>query len=348
MQANLFLIGAVSLLVLAGDARADDETCHCAPTGSFGIGAGYNTDDGFIASASVTLGKLLSLDARIDEREQRFVARYSDPAFLGTSLQLDARLTADLAHHDGFWHDTAGASLGLSKIVAPHVKIYGQWRIEHDHDHADDGVIDPNVASREYSISALRGGVEYNSLDRAVDPTSGSRIGTYVELGSPAFGYGDTNEQLVHTRTYGETHHALVGSLRVNAYGSFETIDAAGNGLLYPGQLLQFDGSSQLRGYAPDRFGPRDAWGTHTGANLAAFGRVELEAPLFGHSGLSGVAFVDGGLMANHQGQGEMAATTGFGLIWHSPIGPIGGYWAWDKLSGKPSFVFGVGSLFGQ
>lgn len=343
MQAKLFL-----LLVLARTAHADE------PTGTFGVGAGYNTDDGFIASASVTqtdlfhTGKLLSLDARLDEREQRFVARYSDPAFLGTSLQLDARLTADLAHHDGYWHDTAGASLGLSKIIAPHVKIYGQWRIEHDHDHPDDGVIDPNVASREYSISALRGGVEYNSLDRAVDPTNGSRIGSYIELGSPAFGYADTNEQLVHTRTYGETHHALAGSLRVNAYGSFETLDAAGNGYLYPGQLLQFDGSSQLRGYAPDRFGPRDAWGTHTGANLAAFGRVELEAPLFGHSGLSGVAFVDGGLMANNQRQGEMAATTGFGLIWHSPIGPIGGYWAWDKLSGKPSFVFGVGSLFGQ
>ncbi|MFT3692738.1 MAG: BamA/TamA family outer membrane protein [Kofleriaceae bacterium] len=357
MQAKLFFGAVASLLVLAGNARADDETCHCTPTGSFAIGAGYNTDDGFGAQASVTqtdlfhMGKLLSLDAMIDAREQRFVMRYSDPEFLGTSLQLDALLFNDTKHFDGFWHDRVGSQVGLSKLVAPHLKMYGAFVFEHDTDTVDDGITDPNLQAAGYDVASLRAGLEYNTLNAPPSgdggATRGTRIGSYLEVGSPSLG-GEQYEQFIHTRSYGETHHALVGGLRVNAYGSFETMDAGENGYLYPGQLLQFDGSSQLRGYAPNTFGPVDGDGMHTGANMAAFGRVELEHSLFGHSGLSGVAFLDGGVMANAQRQGEAAMTTGFGIVWHSPIGPIGGYWAWDKLSGKPSFVFGVGSMFGQ
>jgi outer membrane translocation and assembly module TamA len=79
------------------------------------------------------------------------------------------------------------------------------------------------------------------------------------------------------------------------------------------------------------------------GGNLAFFGRTELELPIT--HGVSALGFVDGGGIFNPRA-GELAATTGFGLVWRSPIGPIGGYLAWPDLHGGPSFVFGIGSHF--
>ena len=55
--------------------------------------------------------------------------------------------------------------------------------------------------------------------------------------------------------------------------------------------------------------------------------------------------FVDGGGMYTGP-VGELAASTGFGLVWRSPLGPIGAYWAWPSLHDPPKFVFGIGSAF--
>ncbi|HEY0252912.1 MAG TPA: BamA/TamA family outer membrane protein [Kofleriaceae bacterium] len=337
------LLGGLTITALAQLAHADE------PTGSFAIGAGYNTDDGFGASASVAqtdlfhLGKLLSLDASIDERAQLFEARYSDPEFLGSDVQLDVTAFDDAHHFDEFWHREGGVQLSLSKIVAPHVKMYGSYRISSVHDDADYA---DSALEATYTVGALRGGIEYNTLDAPYGATRGSRLGGYVELATPALGSSDAL-QMIHTRTYGETHVQLGRGFRFNGYGSFETADSYGPDALFAGERIQFDGSSQLRGYAPLAFGPRDDTGHTLGANLAAFGRAELEAPLFGLRNLSAVGFVDGGFMADSHSTGEVAATTGFGVMWRSPIGPIGGYFAWPSLHDSPVFVFGVGSTFG-
>src|SRR5450432_1064799 len=132
------LLRAASFVVLVGSARAqpapppaqpDDEAASTAPgntdpippapnrrppTGTFAIGAGFNTDDGFIGSAEVAqsdlfgTGMLLSLDTKISERWQRFEMRFVDPELLGSSYQLDATIYNDRHHYDQFWREGAG------------------------------------------------------------------------------------------------------------------------------------------------------------------------------------------------------------------------------------------------
>jgi outer membrane protein insertion porin family len=363
---------AVSLVVLVGHARAqpapppaqpDDEAASTAPgnvapvpvppvpppdrrpaMGTFSLGAGYNTDDGFIATANVTqpdlfgTGKLLSLDAMIDERVQRFEGRYVDPELAGTSFQLDATIYSDLHQYDGFARQAVGTSVQLSHMIARHVKAYAGYRIEHVEIDPDDPTVadDPSGA---YNLAAVRAGFEYNTLDQPFLATRGTRIGSYLEVGVPALG---SDVSMVHTRSYAETHRAI-GPMILHVGGSFETV--AGSGGLPEGELLHFDGSSQLRGFAPNAFGPRDTTGRVTGGTMAFYGHTDLELPLSRRYGVSAVGFVDGGGLFDTSA-GELGASTGVGFLWRSPIGPIGAYWAWPSLHEGPKFLFGVGTTF--
>ena len=363
------LMVAATLVVLVGSVRAqpappsaqpDDEASSApgtvtpvvepsptrrARTGTFSIGAGYNTDDGFGAAADITqsdlfgTGTLLSLDAKLDERRQRAELRYSDPELAGTSFQLDATLYSQRDQYNGFARDGVGTQLMLSHLIAPHVKAFAGYRFEHVNLQPDGPVPPLDITSATYNLATLRAGVEYNTLDQPFLATRGSRVGTYLEVAAPELGSDVT---LVHTKAYAETHHAL-GPMILHVGGSFETV--TGYGGLPEGELLHFDGSTQLRGFAPNAFGPRDDAGRVVGGTMAAYGHADLELPLSRHYGISAVGFVDGGgLFDAHAG--ELGASTGVGFLWRSPIGPIGAYWAWPSLSGPPKFIFGVGTAF--
>ncbi|MEO8840213.1 MAG: BamA/TamA family outer membrane protein [Kofleriaceae bacterium] len=368
MVAKQLLIAA-SLVVLVGRARAqsappsaqpDDEASSApgntapvpiplpkprrAATGTFALGVGFNTDDGFIADVNITqsdlfgTGKLLSLDARLDERSQRLEGRYVDPELAGTNFQLDTTIYTDLRTYSGFDRQAAGTSVQLSHLIAPHVKAYAGYRIEHVDMSPDDPTVveDPRGA---YDLAALRAGLEYNTLDQPFLATRGARFGSYVEVAAPELG---SDVSMVHTKSYAEAHHAL-GPMILHVGGSFETV-AGANGLP-EGELLHFDGSSQLRGFAPNGFGPRDDAGRVIGGTMAFYGHTDLELPLSRRYGLSAIGFVDGGGLFGATA-GELGASTGLGFVWRSPIGPIGAYWAWPSLHDSPKFVFGVGTAF--
>jgi outer membrane protein insertion porin family len=361
------LLRAASFVVLVGSARAqpapppaqpDDEAASTAPgntdaappapnrrapTGTFGIGVGYNTDDGFIGSAEVAqsdlfgTGLLLAEDAKISERWQRFELRFADPELLGSSYQLDATLYSDRRHYDQFWREGAGASVGLSQIIAPHLKAYAGYRLEHVTMEPDD-LASPTAPTGSYNLAALRAGVDYSTLDQPFMATRGTRIGSMIEVADPSLGSDVT---MIHTKTFAETHQA-VGPMILHLGGSFETVSGDA---LPEGELLHFDGSSQIRGIAPNEFGPRDLDGRHLGGTMAFYGHTDLEVPVSRRLGLSAVGFVDGGGMFTGP-VGELGASTGFGMVWRSPLGPIGAYWAWPSLHDPPKFVFGVGAPF--
>src|SRR3569833_3138610 len=181
-----------------------------APTGTFQIGVGYATDDGFGASASVTqsdlfgTGKLLSLDAMLDEREQRFQARFVDPELFGSDFQFDARAIADDMHLDGFTRECAGINLELSHLVGPHTKWFVGYRLEHVTDEPDATPTAPGTDLYDvYDVAALRIGTEYNTLDQPFLAPRGSRIGSMIEVGTPSLG---SDISFLHTKAYAETH----------------------------------------------------------------------------------------------------------------------------------------------
>ena len=79
----------VAVLAVPLPARAD---------GTFQLGAGYSTDEGFLFGAKVEqddlfhTGQLLSLESRLSARLQEFRLLYEVPDLAGTGLDLRAEL----------------------------------------------------------------------------------------------------------------------------------------------------------------------------------------------------------------------------------------------------------------
>jgi len=107
------------------------------PTGTFTIGAGFSTDDGFAAIAKIEQPKLfgtdkgLSLTATISERRQEFVTRYEDPTLFDTNLRLRGDLYNRSRLYTNFKREAAGGELSLTKRIAPNLDVFVGYKLEH-------------------------------------------------------------------------------------------------------------------------------------------------------------------------------------------------------------------------
>lgn len=325
------------------------------PTGTFQIGAGYSSDDKFIASAGVAqndlfgTGHRLALDARISARRQRFALGYDIPHLLGSDLVLRTELVSRRDHLPGFVRSGTGGGVTLAQPLGEHLSAFAGYRIEQVTTTLDDpiaarGALPAPIQARDGRIAAVRGGLAYSTLDEPVLPRRGMALGASIEVADPRWG---SEIQLTRFDGWGSVH-APLGPLTVHLGGSVSTVtsrDAAGVPL---SERLHLESSNLVRGFSPGMLGPRDATsGLSLGGNFLYAARAELEAPLVTTAGLSVVGFADHGGIYDRSGAGSNGTSVGFGLLWRSPIGPLRFDWAFPIAGDtKPHFVFGLGSSF--
>ncbi len=327
------------MLALAGLAHAEPVAIEPRPdtasqgtgtgmgtgTGTFEVGAGYQPDDGFIATARVAhdnlLGtdKALALAAAISERRQRAAFTFRDPRFLGTELTLDASLFAEERQYRGFSRQTVGVQAQLSRTIAPHLSAFVGYRLERVTATPSQGLL---IADRallpspvEYRLATLRSGFEYTTLDQPGLPTRGSRAGIAIEIADRDLG---SHVNLQRVEVWAE-HHRALGPFLVHVGARVETV----SGDPPWAERVHFDGSRDLRGYAPGALGPVDSrTGMALGGSGLATARLELEVPLVKRWGLSLVGGFDAGAMRSPD-QLDVGASVSFGILWRSPIGPL-------------------------
>ncbi|MDB4962959.1 MAG: outer membrane protein assembly complex, YaeT protein [Myxococcales bacterium] len=330
------------------------------PSGSFSVGAGYSTDESFIATASVAqndlfgTGHRLALDARLSDRQSLVRASYEVPHLLGTDLRLRGELYAKERGYVGFIRQAAGAALTLTAPVGAHTEVFVGFRAEQVSTiqtlvapwslHGVGGVDGTTLPSEMGGmIASLRAGVAYSTLDAPVLPRRGTSLGLSVEVADEQLG-----SAFQKTRVDGwASMHAPLGPFTLHLGSRVSAVTSSDPWGVLLSERLQFDGSSDIRGYAPGSIGPRDPRsGTSLGGNLMYSSRAELEVPLVPRYGISAVGFVDAGGVFDASGWGGTGVSAGFGLIWRSPIGPLRFDWAVPLDGGKPQFLFNVGSSF--
>ncbi len=318
------------------------------PSGRFSIGAGFSSDEGFIAGAEVVqpdlfrTGSLLSLSARISARRQLFLTRFADPDVLGSRLGLSVDLYNDMHQLPGFHRNAAGGSLTLAHPFGDHARAFVGYRLEDVkvQELASNAArtLTPEPPLTGGLLSALKAGVVYDTLDHKIAPTRGTQIGGSIEVGDRSLG---SDIEFIRTDAWAH-HHQPIGPLTLHLSGSFTTIGGPGGGPAPRSERLFLMSGSEIRGYHPDTFGPVNALGTPVGGDAKLLGSVELEVPLVRRIGLSAIGFADAGALVA-QGQGQFGRSVGFGLLWRSPIGPLKLSWAVPLDGGKPGFVFGIG-----
>ena len=339
-------LSASLVALLAGHAAADptvdpplpapgtDEAPPQHPSGTFQIGAGFSTDDGFLARARIAQmdlfrsGIQLSLDTIISARRQSFDLNFVDPHLLDSDVALGASLYNDQRQLPGFMRKDVGGTVALSRPIGDHLRIFSGYRL-HQVSVDLDNVARGEASPAPLTIGSVYSGIEYSTLDAPYLPRHGTRMGVTFELAEPWLG---SDVELATTRGYAETHQSL-GPFTLHVGGSLAAIGGPQGVPL--AERFFVTNSYQVRGYGPGGFGPAN------GGTVQGFGRAELEIPLFSSIQLSGHGFLDGGVIDH-----ESAWSAGFGLVWRSPIGPLTFDWAFPHGSGPPAFVFGLGSTF--
>jgi outer membrane protein assembly factor BamA len=300
------------------------------PTGTFEIGAGYDTDYGFGAVARVSqsdlfhTGNALTLSSEISERRQRFDLTFVDPQLgLGGDLFRDTRML-----RPGLWRDSTGIAVTEKVQLSRHWRASVGYRLEDVTASSDFSArsLQP-VAMAPGLLSTVTARLEYSTLDTPIEPLRGSTFGAQLDYSDPRLG---SSLELARGTAWAATNQplgplTLHAGLRATAISSDSPIPLS--------ERLYLEGSHDVRGYGLGGIGPVD------GGTYSLVGHVSLELPVY--RGFSVEGFADGADISGYRG-----ASTGFGVIWRSPIGPLHFDVAFPIGGGAPMLTFGIGSLW--
>ncbi len=301
------------------------------PTGTFSFGGGYSTVENMFVVGSVAQrnlfgrGQLLRLKAEIGGRTTRYDLSFTEPWLFDIPLSAGFDLYNQYRDYDSYKLTSVGGAVRFGYPVYDYTRAY----ITYGYDISDLTELSDTASSYfkqmagKHTTSSITPSIRYDSRDKAFNPTEGSNSGLSVQYAGDFLG-GDIG----FTKYQGEVGRyfplfwSTVGFLHAKA-GYVEQHEGA---LLPPYERFYLGGINSIRGFSWDELSPRDENGDAYGGNKFVQFNVEYIFPLIKDIGLMGVVFYDtGNLYDNNQDidLGNMRQTTGFGIRWYSPLGPI-------------------------
>ena len=307
-------------------------------TGNLLAGVGYSSDEGIVLNASVSqenifgTGNALSLGVNTGRFNRVYSMVFNQPYYTvdGVSRTLEAydkSLDPTGLAISQYASDTLGAAIGFGVPVTETDTINFGGRFEHTHITLFDNsppvyqqfVNDFGFASNAYILTA---GWSRDTRDDVLYPTKGKLQTVLVEAGLPFGDLAYYKVQYTHS-AYWPVYGDLVLMARADL--------GYGGGL--SGKPLPFfksffaGGVNSVRGYDTASLGPQDQFGNALGGRRKIVGNLEAFYPIIkGDKAVRGSVFIDAGeIYANGQ-QSQFESfrySTGVGVAWSSPIGPL-------------------------
>src|SRR5579871_418502 len=290
------------------------------------------------------LGHTVSLQTRASTIEQRAILSYLAPRVRNRG-NLDLTFT-------GVYDDTHGVNTFAAKREEGSVQLAQKiskpstllYRFSYRRVSTSDLKIDPNLVpllSQPVRIGIPSANYIQDRRDDPVEPHKGIYNTVDVGLASKVFG---SQVNFFHGLGRNATYHRLgkklvfarqttFGDIIPYSYGSKFT--SASEAVPFPERFFGGGGTS-LRAFPENQAGPRDLkTGFPIGGNALLFNSTELRFPLWGEN-FGGVLFHDAGNIYSSlnkislrvrqrdlQDFDYMAHAVGFGLRYHTPIGPV-------------------------
>ena len=342
---NLGYFEKVDLRTLPGSApdktRIEIEVTEKS-TGELSFGAGFSTSDGALGDIRLTernllgTGRSVTANFRLSERRQEIDFSLTEPYFLDTDITAGVdvfRTETDFQDESSFDQTTTGGSLRASYPLTEHLRHGLKFTVRQDEIRDVDNTASEFIqAEAGKDLSILLGQtLTYDRRDTRFLPTEGYLLRLQQEFA----GLGGDTQYL---------KHELIGSYYYPFTPSWVLNLSARGGYIfgYGGEDVRlfdrfFLGGSSLRGFRFAGVGPRDGLTDDAlGGNTLATTTAELRFPLGLPEELRmfGRVFVEGGTLtdidvpdgvsdANLLDSGSFRASTGIGLSWLSPLGPI-------------------------
>lgn len=338
-----------------------------AQTGSFSIGGGVSSGDGFIFSGRVSennvfgTGNSLTLDINTGTRRENYVLSFLNPRVSDTRFSFGADLLSVKREFDDFDRRQGGGSVtlgyplwflgeeALDDIRASITYELLEVNIDNISDNAPQLVREEEGRSLSSSISPR---IVRNTINNPLDPTKGSRQIARVEVAGLG---GDEKFWMLRFNNdwYYSFHEMEAGPVTFAQrldFGYGKTF----NDDTFPLFRRFFAGGiNSNRGFEARELGPKDEEGNEFGGNKELIANFELIFPLLSEAGIKGLVFYDVGNAFDDDQNIDFADfrhAAGFGIRWRSPLAPIRIEFGIpiDKEEGENSFVthFSFGSPF--
>ena len=334
-------------------------------TGTFSVGAGVSSGEGFIFTSKVSetnlfgTGDSLSLNVDTGSQNENYVLSFNNPRVDDSRLSLGTNLLSVKREFDDFNRHQDGGSVSFGypfPFLGEEFEEDLRFGFEYEFlkvkiDNVD--VNAPTLIKNEEGTStssSVTPSVTYNTIDNPLDPTKGLR----EQLSTEVAGLGGDEEfwllQASSTLYYPmfDTPFGPITFSQRTRLGYGETFNDDDFPLFrrfFPG------GINSVRGYESRQLGPKDEQGNEYGGSKQLVLNFETIFPVFPSLRLQGVAFYDvGNAFDDNQGIeiSELKQAVGFGFRWRSPIAPIRVEFGFplDKEEGDKSMVtnFSFGS----
>jgi outer membrane protein insertion porin family len=321
------------------------------PTGYLSVGGGYSSVDKLIGMVEVTQGnlfgrgQLLKLRGEFGARTTDYELTFKDPWFMDKPIFFSATLYKLIKEYIEFNKKSAGFGLSLGKDLSEYVR----GDITYNYENATIYNVSENAATiikeqeGTFSTSSLTPSIVRDSRNNYLDPTRGSRNSIYLTYA----GLGGKNKYIKS-----ELDSAWFFPIKKTAFmlrGRFGY--AAGiwgeNLPLY--ERFYVGGIYTIRGLDWGDAGPKDEkTGDPIGGTSELIFNVEYIFPLLSEMKLKGVVFFDAGnAYESFDNFGKFRYTTGAGIRWISPMGPIRIEWGYNlnrkagENASRVEFTFG-------
>ena len=311
-------------------------------TGELSFGAGYSTSDGALGDVRLTernllgTGRSATANFRLSKRTQQIDFSLTEPYFLDSDLAAGVdvfRRETDFQDEGSFDQTTTGGALRTAYPITEHLRHGVKFTLrEDDIRNVNDSASDFIKAEEGEELSAILGQtLTYDLRDTRFLPTEG-----YIIKFDQEFADFGADAQFLKHELVGSYYYPFTPKwvLNLSARGGY-VFGYGGEDVRLSNRFLL--GGSSLRGFRFAGVGPRDgATNDGLGGNTLFTSTAELRFPLglpeelrmFGRifvegGTLTGIDVPDGVDDSNLRDSGSIRASTGIGMSWLSPLGPI-------------------------
>ncbi|MDT8444275.1 MAG: outer membrane protein assembly factor BamA [Desulfuromonadales bacterium] len=302
-------------------------------TGTFSVGAGYSSVDGFVAQGSVTqenfLGRAwrLNLAASLGGSSTTYQLGLTDPYFLDTRWTLGAEVYKTEREWDDFSRKATGFAIKGGHPIGEYSRILGTYRFEDKEIYDVSPFASIQIRDQEgtSTLSSFTTSYMYNTTNNRLDPSSGTDLSATWEFA----GLGGTekfSKYILDTRHFWPWKWGTVFSL----HSQFGYVHSLNSDDVPIDERFYLGGIYTMRGFDSREVGPRDENGDFVGGDTEAFFNFEYIFPLFEELKIKGVTFFDVGNAWGDYGAEEDADpfgswrySVGAGIRWLSPLGPM-------------------------
>ncbi len=322
------------------------------PTGFFSIGGGYSSIEKFVAMVDLTQGnlfgkgQLIKIRAELGGRTSYYDISFRDPWFLDKPISFSTNIYKMTRKYIEYEKEATGFGFSFGKNLSE----YWWGDIGYNFENAtifnvSEGA--SNIIKEQEGrkiTSSITPSLTRDSRDSYIDTTRGSRNSVYLTYA----GIGGNNNFV--KSEIDSAWYFPVRSSTVMLRGRFGYATGIFGKDLPLYERFYVGGIYTVRGLGFGEAGPRDVnTGEAIGGTEELIFNMEYIFPIISDVRLKGVLFFDAGnTYESFKNFGNLRYTTGLGIRWISPIGPVRIEWGYnldrkpDESSSRFEFAFGT------